>query len=259
MSRNREKSKNNDGSKKVLEGHMQYGKKFIPLILHILQSRGLLQETSYVHDTLPEIIWMGLINDALGSQEGSQLYIKLATTAKKIHESDIHKNFALCSSYSLLTKEECSKLVSDIGTETHKLLKKSLEPLIVLYEGFPLSFLGKNEKPEEKSVLINRIKHCVENHLDRFETTALATLAGITYIGMVTGITHYNYEIPDLNAVITNPDSEVTNEAAGFIRIGAMSAVTRRGKLYGHDWAISFWNQGLKIDPCAFEEIDNDQ
>lgn len=244
-------SKNKDKSKKVLEGYQQHGKKFIP---PALQLKVPLQETSYVHNTLPEIIWMGLINDALGSREGSQLYIKLATTAKKIHKSDTHKHFALCSSYLLLTKEECLELVDAIGTGAYKLLKKSLEPLIVLYEGFPLSFLGKNEETEGKSVLINRMKHCVERHLDRFGTTALATLAGITHIGVVTGITHYRYEIPDLNTVITNQDPEVTDKAAGFIRNGAMSVVARAGELYGHDWARSFWNQGLKIDSCVFEE-----
>ena len=54
---------NNKNSKKtVLSGHKKVGSKFIPPFAQI----GQFSEISYINVVLPEIIWMGLVQDTLG-------------------------------------------------------------------------------------------------------------------------------------------------------------------------------------------------
>jgi hypothetical protein len=45
--------------RKILPGHKQIGKRFIPPMKQIPNMR----QMSYVNDMLPELIWLGLIND----------------------------------------------------------------------------------------------------------------------------------------------------------------------------------------------------
>ena len=53
----------------VLEGHKKVGSKFIPPMMQLPNWT----EISYINQILPEIIWMGLINDEFGYRDGIDL------------------------------------------------------------------------------------------------------------------------------------------------------------------------------------------
>jgi len=254
MSKTTKRSKNPGRSQQILKDHKRVGKKFVPPMIHLL---GGLQEISYVHQILPETIWVGLINDELGYRAGIELCTQLAKTAKEIHQSEKFVNFALCSSYSLLTDEEKPKIIERIEhSRTFGQLRACLAPLVILYEGFPMAFLGKNNDSVNKHALIDRLKQSVARHMNKYETPGMAIQTAVIYIRGITGGLCYanDVEVPDLNAIITNPESEAGKKAAGSVRAYVLSEMMPAGKPLESGWAASFWNQGHKIDTCELNE-----
>lgn len=244
--------------KKVLEGHKKVGSKFIPPMMQMPNWR----EISYINQILPEIIWMGLINDEFGYRDGIALSSNLAKRAFDLKETDKHINFTLVSNFNSLSAERKSELVRDLK-ETSELAKyqDSLLPLIALYEEFPLSFIGMSERIFDKSALIKKIKYCIEKHIDKYETPALIIQANVLYVRGSTGGLHVapHIEIPDLNTLIEDPESEKAKRTGGFVRISAMQELMPLGETRVGDWAKSFWNQGYKIDKCDFSWEQNDR
>lgn len=243
--------------KKVLEGHKKVGSKFIPPMMQIPNW----SEISYINLILPEIIWMGLLNDEFGYREGINLSTNLAKQAFDLKETDKHINFTLVSNFNLISSDSKSELVHRLkkNAELDK-YRESLLPLIALYKEFPLSFIGMSEKGIDKTTLIEKIKSCIENHIDKYERPALIIQANVLYVRGATSGLHVasHIEVPDLNALIEDPESEQSKRAGGFVRISTMQEFMAMGEERYGDWSKSFWNQGYKVDKCDFSWEDND-
>jgi hypothetical protein len=243
--------------KTILEGHKKVGNKFIPPMMQLPNW----SEISYVNLMLPEIIWMGLINDEFGYRDGISLSTNLANRAFELKETDKHINFALVSNFSLLSNEKKIELIKgleeslEIGRYRHSLL-----PLIVLYEDFPLSFIGAGEEEYDREQLIEKMKACIDRYIDKYETPAMIIQANLMYIRGTNGGLHVasHIEIPDLNVLIEDPESEAAKRAGGFVRISAMQEFMPMGEDRYGDWSKIFWDQGYKIDKCDFSWDEND-
>lgn len=246
--------------KKVLEGHKKVGSKFVPPMMQIPNWK----EISYINQILPEIVWMGLINDLFGYREGIELCSNFATKAYELKETDSHVNLAIASNFNRLTAENKQALVTELekASELSK-YRNALSPLIALYDDFPLAFIGKAEDGPDKSDLVERMKKCIERHIDKYDTPALIIQANVVYIRSSTGGLHIasHIEMPDLNALMKSPDSEEAQRAGSFVRTTAMQEFMPMGEPRIGDWSKSFWNQGYKIDKCDFswEEDDIDE
>jgi hypothetical protein len=240
-----------EDKKKILEGHKKVGSKFIPPMMQLPNW----SEISYVNLMLPEIIWMGLINDEFGYRDGINLSTNLANRAFELKETDKHINFALISNFRFLSNEKKIELIkgleerSEIGRYRHALL-----PLIVLYEDFPLSFIGAGEEEYDGEQLIERMKACIDRHIYKHETPAMIVQANVMYIRVTNGGLHVasHIEIPDLNVLIEDPESEAAKRAGGFVRNSAMQEFMPMGEDGYGDWSKAFWNQGYKIAKCDF-------
>jgi hypothetical protein len=243
--------------KTVLGDHKKVGSKFIPPMMQFPNWN----EISYINQILPEIIWMGLINDKYGYRSGINLSSKIATKAFELKETDKHINFTIASNFNLLSDKKKSELVHAL-TESYDISKyrDALLPLIALYQGFPLSFIGMSEKIWKKEELVAIMKKCVERHFNKYETPASIIQANVTYVRGSTGGLHFasHIDMPDLNSLLDDPESEKAKRAESFVRIGAMQEMMPMGVTRNLDWPKSFWNQSYKIDKCDFSWEEND-
>jgi hypothetical protein len=237
--------------KGILKDHKKVGKKFIPPMAQLPIS-----DVSTINQIFPEIIWMGLLNDAYGYRDGVHLSLELAKLAHTIHDSEKHVNFALSSSYEYLSEENKKKLVEELAKKNHLAkLQKSLYPLIKYYDGFPMSFLGEGEISESKNSQIQILKKTVAKHFSRYETPGLVILAAMVYIRAITGGLYFasGIEPPNFESLIRDPESDEAKKTASQVRATViMEPMSKEGKSAGSSWARSFWNQGLKIDKCEF-------
>ena len=236
----------------ILDEHRRVGKKYLPPITELRN----LKPVSYINQLLPEILWMGLINDALGYREGIRLFQALAVTAKKIHQSEKQTNFALCSSYLKLSEVERAELLKRLAEDKSlEQLKSCLAPLTIHYNGFPLAFLGMPADPPDRTILLKKLKRSIERHIVKYETPALAIQAAVVYIRAITGGLQLNSKMsaPDLDSIITSPESENAKKASAFVRSFVLMEVSLAGEDYTDAWARSFWNHGIELDDCEFE------
>ena len=239
-------------TKGILAAHKKVGKKFIPPMLQL----GGFSEISYTQTILPETIWMGLLNDALGYMEGVELAATVAKIAHKAYGSEKFVNFAVCSSYSILhaeAKQEVLKQLDGLGKLT--VLRKLLMPLLALYEQCPISFIGlRDEWSGGKNILVDRMKATVERHFWKHETPAMVIQANVIYVRGICGGLYYVGEVkpPDLEAIVKAPESDSGKRSASMVRASVLMDFGSGAGYVDTGWPVRFWNQGLLVDACDF-------
>ena len=237
--------------KEILNGHKKIGNKFVPPFLQLAG----LAEVSYVNQILPEIIWIGFMNEAYGYRRGIEVCLELCREAQKVCSVKKITNFAVASSFNELQQEEKESLVFGLKERSIlAIIQPPLAPLINLYSDFPMSFLSPASTEQSRTSQLATVRACVDHHLDKYQVPAMAAQAAVIYIRAMTGglSLSQNIEVPDLDAIIASPNSEAGKRAAGFVRA---TILTEFGELGRKDsWASSFWDQNYKLDGCKFDE-----
>lgn len=216
-----------------------------------------LNEVSYVQDLLPEILWIGLINDYLGFRNGISLTNTIIEIAHAINNNSCKISFAICSSYNLLNEQQKNDIVAKLtDLNLIKDLSDSLEPISGLYKGFPLNFICPHPTSTPKETLLERIKKTVIDLFDKYTLPSVAAQSMLTYSRITTGCLKIpnTMKIPDFNAIFEDFNSEEAKWAAGFIRSSAITELSPELNEGIGEWSKTFWNQGLVVDSCSFME-----
>jgi len=236
--------------KKILSDHKKVGSKFIPPLAQLEMT-----ELSYVNQIFPEILWIGLLNRREGYHAGIKVVEFLAKRICELRKNEKFLNFSLASSYFELDFNQKSKIIEELKKENnHSILQGSLAPLIYLYEGFPMSFIGPPSEHISRDTLIHVLKECVTECINKYEKPGMVLQATVLYIRGITGGVFFANGIkpPDLNKIISDFDSEEAQRAASSVRAFVLSESMPMGEKKHDIWARSFWNQGYKIDKCNF-------
>lgn len=232
----------------ILRDHKKIGKKFVPPVLQLG-----ITEVSYINLIFPEILWMGMLTRMMGYYEGIQAIEIIAKRAKEYAGEGPFMNFAIASSYSMLGGDEKVRLVDFLDEkELLQTFQNALAPLICLYEGFPMSFIGPPSELEAKESLITNMKSCISELIDRNQQPGVVMQANLMYILAITGglIINESIKMPDFDKLVTDFGSDAARKAASAVRAFAIANPTFSDRKSGADWARSFWDQGYKIDKC---------
>lgn len=236
---------------KPLSDHKQVGKKFIPP----LKQLNVFEEIRYDRDILPEIIWMGLINDKFGYKEGAQFVTQVCELIDAICGCEEIANLTFVGDYSKLSTEKTTLILEALVRDRLlAALRSALYPLIELYRGFPLSFIGTDESYKSRSDLVGTIRRCVDAHLNKSKPPGLAIQANVLYVAGLTGRVVYgkDMDVPDFKSLAEDPESDGASRAAAFARAGVLELFVTTDGLRASEWGPSFWNQNLHIDACDF-------
>ena len=241
------RKKKRNRKKKILDGHKRVGKRYIPPLMQLNQ----VASTSYVNDMLPELIWIGLLNDKVGYIRAARILEKIFLFTEEIKDPKQNGNFALISTFNLLNDEQKNSLREKLNDEgILELLQNCIAPLTLLYENCPLSFFGPPTCLFASEELVFTIKDCVGRAIDKYDTPGIVLNGTMLLYQLVTKKIKFSSEIdlPDFDAVIDEPDSEEAKKAAGFMRANALGVF---GELkIEPSWARNFWNRGIELSPC---------
>lgn len=135
-------AKKSRDKKSVLSDHKKVGSRFIPPLLQLSN----FEFMSWVDSTLPELIWIGLLEHAHGLKQAADLVISLAQAAVEVGNHPQKRWYAPATAYSLLSVEQQNQIVKKIETtgDLHA-FKVALTSLITLYPECPLKFLFQDE------------------------------------------------------------------------------------------------------------------
>ena len=234
----------------ILGDHKKVGSIFIPPMGQL----GMI-EVSYVNQIFPEIIWMGLLNKREGYHAGIRIVEFMAKRLSEIKTTEKFLNFSLASSYAKLGAEQKTQIIDELDQKQFlSTLQKSLAPLTCLYEGFPMAFIGPPEEHSSRDTLINILKKCISECINKYEQPGMVMQASIMYIRGITGGLYFtnNIKPPNLDKIITDFDSEEGKLTSASVRAFVMSEHMPIGEKKSNTWAKAFWNQGYKIDSCHF-------
>ncbi|HWQ43537.1 MAG TPA: hypothetical protein VN456_16075 [Desulfosporosinus sp.] len=244
-------SKHRKSAKQLLEGHKRVGKRFIPPMKQI----PMMTETSYVDDMLPELVWIGLINDRVGYVRGARVIERVFLTVYNLKTEGQEGNYALMSSFNKLTLAQKVEIVSSLRNDgVLELIQNAIAPLVLLYNECPLSFMGPPTTPYSEEELVSIIKKCVKKTIDRYETPSIVLYGAMLLSKLVTKSISFpsNMDLPDFNSVINSPDSEEAKMAAGFMRASGLAEFGMLG--LKKSWAKHFWDRNYELSPCEFSE-----
>lgn len=133
-------------------------------------------------------------------------------------------------------------------------LRRYLAPLLLLYDEFPMKFIGLPDDCGPNEKLIEQISRCVGNHRNKYDTPGIVLNGAVLLSRLVTRKISLPAGLPDFNAVIEQPDSDEANRAAGFMRANVLSEV---GMLeISNKWAAYFWEKSYGLTPCRLEFRD---
>ena len=237
----------------LLKGYKRIGKRFVPPLMQLPKNN----LVSYIDDILPEVVWIGLLNEDLGYVPAARILENLILHSVEVIDKDSPSNFAFMSCYTTVSNENKralrERLDRDGSLET---IQNGIAPLTLLYDNCPISFLGPPKQIFSRNELVAAIKQCIGRTIDKYATPGIVLNGSILLSQMVTGKLHVSSKItlPDLNSVIDSPSSDEAQRAAAFMRSFALTA-------YGmaeldSSWPKRFWNQSIELDSCEFMVVE---
>ncbi len=214
--------------------------------------------------TLPELLWLGLLNYTCGLKQGSDLALSLAKAATQVSQSRPKIWHAPMSSYSLLTEAQKNKVLKKLRlTGDLDSLRKPLAPLVAYYPKCPVAFLFEGNPPsvEESTMTLEAFKNFLAQMYAKYEPLATLTQANAVYIAFATDMLKVvtGSSLADFPAIANFPNNEQSKRVAAGVYasipalIGAFLDQNFKGKQ--SDWSAYFWNRGLEIEPCIYPEV----
>ena len=239
-------------SRRVLKDYKQKGKRFIPPWLQLFP----LEESKWIDDRVPELIWIALLMQTLGIKLGNDVATAIAKKAAEF--SQVGKAFAAASDYFELNEEQKQQVQAALDAEGMlESAQTALATLIDQYDGFPLAFLKPSNSDHEISMEpsfedLARAIHAIYDRESREAIFVQATTVNIYFTNDLLKVAP-GLSLGNLNAVLEYPETEESLKVAASVR----SAVTFLiGKEVISDWASSFWRRGRIITPCEVVDYD---
>ena len=240
--------------RRVLEGHYQRGKRFVPLLLEYMH----LIETPWLDDILPELLWIALMNSRFGIKRGTELCVELAKTATS-YASRGQGAFVFMSEYGQLTPNEQDHVkvqLTDSGILGH--LTDALQVLATHYPECPLTFLWSTEMPPpEKQDSLQKLKQLILELADRRGVAATFMQAVAVYVYFLNDklIVPSGSTLANFPAIEEYPETDLSRMVASSIRasVNGFSASLNLSA----DWRRYFWDRGSTLEPCEAMRYDS--
>jgi len=237
---------------KLLADHKQTGKVFQPPLLTL----GTFVETAWLDFGIPEFIWIHLLCEECGTDEGSILFLEFSKITDTFFSSKINNGTAsaLISSYSMLSEGDKIEIIKDLKKKALlPRLKYILTPFIFLYPYCPLNFILENSIADDvHKGYLSKYKEYLEKITDKtsFEST-------IVMANVVNFLNHLDRlkiaegnNLPEFKEVFDYPKTENSKRIASFLR-STISMCFNKEWDYNRDneWIKYFWNQSLRLEP----------
>jgi len=246
--------------KQVLSDHKKIGKRFIPPFMQM----GDFHDIAWKWITLPELLWLGLLNHSCSLKEGADVALSLAKAAVQTSQSRPKKWRAPMSSYSLLTEAQQKEILGILRSAgSLNSLRNPLTPLVAFYPKCPIAFLFEDNPPSvgDSTMTLEDFKNFLTQMYEKYNQLATLTQANAVYIAFATDMLKVvkDSSLADFPAIANFPNTEQSKRVAAGVYasipalIGAFLDQNFQGK--PSDWSAYFWNRGLEIEPCICPEV----
>jgi hypothetical protein len=242
----REKIRNKDV--RILGDHKKVGKTLVPPMLEYLGEQGIV---SWEDRILPELIWMAVFIENLGTKRGVEVCARIAKLANGILSDQY---FAFASSFDLLSTEQKKTLVKLINNENcYEEAYKSLSPLLQLYPECPLKFLDNHQENPILTQTVHDFKKTLSKYYNRYAQPAMIIQSNVVYFAAICGKLYYftDVKVPNLESIISDFESEESKHACASVRATVNGFIGQIHEKVSDHWPRYFWNRGIQIEPAT--------
>ncbi len=224
-------------------GYKKEGKMYIPPILQL----GEFNAVSWLDNILPELIWIGILQNNCGLKLGSEIALEIAKKAYQLKNEDKSNWFGVISSFKNLNAseiQEINKIVKNKTIDASKELK-IFEPLSDLYDEFPFS---NRSETIDSNLELDGYKQYLSKIYDRTTKEATLIQAIAFRILLESNSISFSFKIPNLISILEYPATEDSINLASIIRSTINSTFIQ--KEITANWANHFWETNFKIGNC---------
>lgn len=229
----------------VLKGHKRVGKRLkSPWLTELNWSF-----VSYIDEILPEIVLLGLLNDAHGYARGAELTLALSRAI--LAANDLRT--VLLSDCGAFSPPQIEQIALDLGDDLGD-VQMAAAPLVCVLADHPLAALGTPSRQKADCLLL--LRDCVDQLYDRDSTPACAAMANLYYAQACNGKIHKapGLRVPNLEAIIVARGSDDARYARSEVRMLAQMLVGhRREEEEPSDWPRRFWHSCYLATDCDAE------
>ena len=242
----------------VLGDHRRIGKRFVPPFAAML---GRLNPVKWIDALLPEVLWLGMLNNDHGHRRGIQLAEALATTVDRAMAPHT-KVFAIASAYSSIPSERWTEIIRLISTDSFGELQRTLRPLVALYPRSAFRGLWGGDQPQPRDGDIGVMRTQVGTMVNRGGRPAMLAQANAIYIAGITGklVVNQGSMLSKLEAITQYPDTEESRMVGSAVRAASLmlGRHTDEEQRAASEWTRYFWQRGIEITSCDLRTDDGD-
>jgi hypothetical protein len=233
----------------VLEGHQIVGKRLKADFLTKMN----FQFVSYVDEVIPEIVLLGLLNDAHGYQIGAELSLKLTRALRQSLEFGL----PTISGLATLSPDQVARLANALGDDMES-IRIAFTPFMLICPDHSVCNLQPVDM--EQTTAIGHLKTCVGRLYDRYSTPACAAMANLYYVQACTGRIHIakGLRVPDLESIIARPGTDAADHASSSVRSYTQSLIGQVRQQSPSEWPDLFWNKCYQMSDCELYEDADD-
>ncbi len=238
----------------VLEAHRKKGKKFIPPLIDKLD----LSFIGWVHNILPELVWLAIVEKQLGFHRSAEIAAEFAKIGQSF-PSD-RRWIACLSSFAHLQEQSKEALLhglTDAGVISD--LRYALGDFYYYYPKLPLDFLlGDVPKEQEEKKFLDQYKGWLSDLFDKTSITATRMLANAVYMDFVCGRLKVfkGLSLARFPEIQDYPNTDIAKQIASSLRAMINTSVSHElGKLKDTIWSSYFWRRGFEIEPVDFSHL----
>jgi len=236
----------------VLGDHKKDGKKLIPPFVAGL---GPWTKVSWTDTIIPEVIWIALLQDRFGFQEGVNLTVQLAKAAHASVGKKPGPFFSAISNYASLNPIQRATVLGQLDSaKTLNNCRTALFPLFRFYPTCPLNFMcGEGDAVEQEDAL-PRLKRVLHELFDKDLRQTVLVQATVIYLAFVIGGLKVvkGLTLSYFPEVEKYPHTELSKRVAATIRSTILNFFSPAVPGAGSNWPVEFWNRGQEIDDCTF-------
>lgn len=243
----------------VLDDHIRKGRKLVPPLMAMETA---VRGTHWSIERLPELFWLAFLNNRLGQKSAFDIAYQLTQAVQSIitrlrSDETIIRSYIMSEHLSFSSIEKDAIVNECKNEEWYATLCPHLYDLQQIWPDLPLGYLYSKQPIDPSEDLIAEIRELVDKSTYRHDKFSLIIQSIAVAIEISCGYMKFAYgvKIPDLNSISDYPDTEESQNAAGFLVTSCNSLIMNRhgDKPPDFTWQRLFWNSCYTLQPCEYD------
>ena len=242
--------------KPVLADHEKRNKGKL-LVPPLVAAVGPFSFVSWIETIIPETVWIGLLHEEFGENEGTSLALDLAKTTSEIASKSLDGFFVGASEYAALTDSEKADILRSLTASGRlRQFQTALAPLFQFYPMCALNFLCMEHRTEWPDHSLTTLKTVLLELFEKQTRRAVMVQATVVYIAFVSGRLKVaeGLSLAHFPEVEKYPTTEMSRRVAASARCAVLTFFGERQEFKTTNWPVEFWNRGMEIENCLFNQ-----